>query len=162
MAFSPSAVANYFIRRAKDEGGYVDHLKLQKLVYLAHGWTLAILGRPLLNESVEAWRYGPVIRSLYRQLKRHGNLPILDLIDDRANRFRWPAPPVIDDPELVEILDRVWETNGPFTGVQLMNESHEPGKPWSVAFEAGRETIEDEDLKRYFTEKAASGDGASE
>ncbi len=62
MAFAARQVANWFIERAAQEGEYLTQLKLQKLVYMAHGWNLALLGKPLISENIEAWKWGPVIR----------------------------------------------------------------------------------------------------
>ena len=47
-------------------------MKVQKLVYFAHGWHLGITKKPLINEQVEAWPYGAVIPSLYDYLKQWG------------------------------------------------------------------------------------------
>src|SRR5208282_4587731 len=66
------AVANWFIENLSR----VDPLKLQKLVYFAHGWHLALRDQPLIDELVEAWDYGPVVPSLYHQFKRYGNQSI--------------------------------------------------------------------------------------
>jgi len=40
--YSPLAVANYFLERGVREEVAIDAMKLQKLIYLAHGWFLAI------------------------------------------------------------------------------------------------------------------------
>ena len=40
-----------------------------KLVYLSHGWMLGLRERSLINEAVEAWRYGPVVPSVYHRFK---------------------------------------------------------------------------------------------
>src|SRR5690625_4422121 len=40
-------------------------MKLQKLVYIAQGWALATLDRPLFDEKFKAWTYGPVATALY-------------------------------------------------------------------------------------------------
>jgi len=44
-------------------------MKLQKLVYYAHGWHLALNNEPLIDEQVECWQYGPVISSLFHEFK---------------------------------------------------------------------------------------------
>lgn len=70
---NPLAIANYFIELAKNDDNLVSPMKLQKLVYFAHGWCLALADKPLINEKVEAWQYGPVVGSLYREFKKYGN-----------------------------------------------------------------------------------------
>ena len=68
MTYDVRAVANFFLDQAQEEGQKLDHMKLQKLAYIAHGWHLAITGEPLFHERVEAWPYGPVIPDLYHEL----------------------------------------------------------------------------------------------
>ncbi|MCD8455896.1 DUF4065 domain-containing protein [Xylella taiwanensis] len=46
-------------------------MQVLKLVYIAHGWHLGFRQEPLLNKRVEAWRHGPVIRSLYEKVKKY-------------------------------------------------------------------------------------------
>jgi len=44
--------------------GPVSPLKLQKLVYYAQAWSLALNNEPIFEESIEAWKNGPVVRNL--------------------------------------------------------------------------------------------------
>src|ERR1041385_1190632 len=78
MRFDPKAIANYFLDLAESEKAAIEPLKMQKLVYFAHGWYLAFTGKPLLNEFVEAWQYGPVIPDLYHAFKHYGSQPITE------------------------------------------------------------------------------------
>ena len=63
MVHTPLAIANAFIERALREEYPITHMKVQKLVYIAHGWSLGIRGEDLINENIMAWKYGPVIAS---------------------------------------------------------------------------------------------------
>src|ERR1700680_3484243 len=67
MPFSAAAVANEFLRLAHRDNKPITPLKMQKLVYFAHGWHLALTGRPLLSEPIQAWEYGPVIPTIYKE-----------------------------------------------------------------------------------------------
>jgi len=62
----PLAVASEFIALSKAEAVPVSPMKVIKLVCLAHGWCLALAKRPLINERVKAWRFGPVVPSVER------------------------------------------------------------------------------------------------
>src|ERR1700736_6544090 len=82
QTYDARAVANYFLQRANAEGIPITPMAIQKLVYFAHGWMLAVYGRPLINQRIEAWEYGPVIRDLYQQFKRFGDLKITEPAKD--------------------------------------------------------------------------------
>lgn len=160
------AVANYFIEQANSRfGRSLDPLKLQKLIYFAHGWNLAISGRPLINEPVEAWPYGPVIPSVYHEFKAYGrddiDLPayIYDYVS--GDRIK-PAVPE-EDRTTLDLLDRIWKTYGRFSGTQLSAMTHQPGSPWAItrqkALAEGQQTgndIPNHEIMAYFKEMALS------
>jgi uncharacterized phage-associated protein len=50
----------------------LSHLRLHKLLYYAQGWHLAIFGRPLFGERIEAWTHGPVVKDVYPEFKAYG------------------------------------------------------------------------------------------
>lgn len=79
----PKAVANYILDCGKEDGETLSPMKLIKLVYLAHGWNLGLTGEPLITEHVQAWRYGPVIPSIYHDFKEYGNQVV-------TRYARWP------------------------------------------------------------------------
>lgn len=65
----PRAVANEFLELA---GEIMPQIKLQKLVYIAHGWNLAIQNEPLVTGEFEAWDGGPVSRRLWNHIRDFG------------------------------------------------------------------------------------------
>ena len=69
---SIAVAANWFIQSLPS----LTPLKLQKLIYYAHGWHLAIRNAPLIDEVIEAWEYGPVVPNVYHEFKKFGNRPI--------------------------------------------------------------------------------------
>jgi len=71
-------IADYFIWLANETGSFVSNLKLQKLVYYAQAWHLALYETPLFLEDFEAWVHGPVIPTLYQKYKSFGWQPILE------------------------------------------------------------------------------------
>ncbi|QIE54163.1 hypothetical protein G5B40_01095 [Pikeienuella piscinae] len=67
-AYSPLAVANEFIALGIAEGKPIEHMKAQKLVHFAHGFSLA-RDTPILNECPQVWKFGPVFSTLYQDLR---------------------------------------------------------------------------------------------
>jgi uncharacterized phage-associated protein len=65
-------VADYFIALAHQRGASVNNLKLQKLLYYAQAWHLALYDRPLFPEKFQAWISGPVVPSIYWRFKEFG------------------------------------------------------------------------------------------
>ena len=45
---------------AKEQGRDITVMQLLKLIYIANGWSWALLGKQLVRDPVEAWQYGPV------------------------------------------------------------------------------------------------------
>ncbi len=131
MSTHPSlAIANYFIRKATEGGGAgIDPLKLQKLIYFAHGWHLAITGRPLLNEPVEAWTYGPVVPT-DNAFKAYGG-DLIDFPTRKLDSAGFPYAVPEEDSETLAILDRVWVTYQHYSGLELSAMTHEAGSPWA-------------------------------
>jgi uncharacterized phage-associated protein len=136
--YDPVAVANFFIQKSLDTGVEVTPMKLLKLVYISHGWSLALLNEPLIDEAVEAWTYGPVIPSLYQELKEYGRSRVTKLVT--TNDFDWRSfkpnftTPTIpeEDTKVQKLLDNVWEGYGNHSGIYLSAITHKPGTPWSL------------------------------
>lgn len=135
MLYSPKSIANYFLDLAKASGQLISPMKLQKLVYYAHGWYAGHTGQPLINEAVEAWQYGPVIPSLYHEFKRFGAGSITGKATDfEGLQLREVSPP--DDPSLRKFLENVWNSYGQFTGIRLSEMTHAPDGPWDQTWKA--------------------------
>lgn len=137
-------------------------MQVQKLVYLAHGWHLALAdGNPLIKERVCAWRYGPVIEELYCEFAGFGREPIDRLyvelgIDSKGNDvFAEPGIPETD--EIARgVIDGVWEGYGHHSGFQLSTLTHQSGTPWDQARQQCKSVIPDEVIREHFRQLAAS------
>src|SRR5438552_18215648 len=114
ITYDPKAIANFFIETAAAEGKKLTPLQLIKLVYFAHGWYLGLTGEPLIDEPPEAWRYGPVIPSLYHALKDYGNGAITSKITDVEVSMEPLSFTTIEIPPTAErhiqrFLESVWK-----------------------------------------------------
>lgn len=140
--YSPIQVVNKFIQLAKESGRTLTHMQLQKLLYVAHGFSLAFYDRPLLNDPVCAWKYGPVIPSVYASLRKYGAEPVIHPIGDTF-------------PELDErtnaLLKSVYDTYGKLTGTQLSAFTHRENTPWSSTWQNRGDIISDNLIKDYYS-----------
>ena|SRR5713226_567809 len=125
-------VANYFLELGRRDGIPIDPLKLQKLVYLAHGWSLLFLKRPLIRERIEAWRYGPVVQTLYKTFQKFGGSPITEFAPVEPNEAAYDL-----DQQTKSLLDAVWQRYKLLSPIQLSMLTHEPGYAWDLARRGG-------------------------
>lgn len=108
-------------------------MKLQKLVYFAHGWNLGLYNAPLFGEPVQAWRYGPVVYSVYREFRDFQDRPITQ--PARDVEFRGGQIVLVDiqppeDARDLALIGQVWEIYRGYSATQLSNMTHERGSPW--------------------------------
>jgi uncharacterized phage-associated protein len=138
---TPRQVADYFLWKVQPEyGDTMSNLKLQKLLYYAQGFHLAIKsGYPLFSEDVLAWTYGPVVRSVYNAFKEYdaGSIPKPADFD----------PNVIPE-DTAEILDDVFNVYGQFSAWRLVEMTHEE-PPWRDT--ELNEVITREAMRDFFT-----------
>jgi uncharacterized phage-associated protein len=108
--------------------GSVTPMQLIKLVYVAHGYMLGKHGSPLLDESVQAWRYGPVVPSVYHAVKSFGSMPVEHV------------PGALDDAIFSEdekaVMAEVAEIYGKHNAITLSSATHQRGTPWFQTWEA--------------------------
>lgn len=140
---SPKAVADYFLQLSGEENKPLTPMQVLKLVYIAHAWYLGYYGRPLVNEPIEAWQYGPVIRSLYHRYKCYGSGFITDCPTSKPLGF---------SNEEVNIIEQVWKGYGRYSGISLSALTHQDGTPWSITYkQSGRgATISNDLIEDYY------------
>ncbi|WP_309232563.1 Panacea domain-containing protein [Cylindrospermum sp. FACHB-282] len=140
-------MAKYFLAQTdEDAGDLISNLKLQKLLYYAQGFHLALYDKPLFSEPIEAWRYGPVVPEVYHEYKNCGSdaIPIPEDID--FSKF---------NEQTVELLNEVYNVYGQFSAWKLRNMTHneDPWKDTSVG-----DVIIFQSLKKYFKTQLVNED----
>ena len=144
--YNVSDIAQYLIHYANlEEDGMMTNLKLQKLLYYIQGFHLAIFDKPIFDEEIKAWQYGPVVEPVYYLYKKYGR----------------NALPELDDfnPEIIgvtdrELIDEVYGVYGKYTGTVLANITHQE-KPW-ISTELNQ-TITHDLMRDYFKSQISVG-----
>ena len=137
--------ANVAINDDYDVYEGITHLKLQKLLYNAQGVHLALTGKPLFKEELEAWNHGPVVRDVYDTYCVFGKSPIIIPSTPENDAI---VRKIESDVKTKEILDMVYDTFSIYTAWQLREMSHAPNSPWSKT--AKNQPIDLELIKQYF------------
>ena len=139
-------VAEYFLYLDSQPdriGERISPLKLQKLVYYAQGFSLALRGEPLFAEAIKAWDHGPIVPTVYHRYKEYGGGPI-------------PAPAGIDlsrfDTETTDVLGLVYMTYGRYTAWALREITHAE-EPYTQTPQ--NDIIGHDALREYFTRTLA-------
>ena len=116
-------VAAWFLNEVdRKAGDSITNLKLQKLVYYAQAWSVALLGRPLFEERVEAWAHGPVVDVVYQEYKQYG----YDGLPRSRKRPRFT-------PEERVVLEDVLSVYGEHSAKFLETLTHSE-QPWATAW----------------------------
>lgn len=149
MSIRADDVAEYFIyldNRAGARG--ISNKKLQKLVYYAQAWSLALNDKPLFSDPFEAWIHGPAIPSLYRKFKKFGFNPV-ESQNPQFNSLNFPE---------TDIVDEVWQVYGKYDGNYLEILTHQED-PWITTRDAiefdpsASNEISHDSMKRFYRQQ---------
>lgn len=110
-------VAAYIVKKI----GPLSAMKLQKLVYYSQAWSLVWDDRPLFDEPIEAWAFGPVVPALF------------DMHRGQFSVSSWPQgnPEALED-DSRETIDLVLDYYGKQNAQQLSDLTHREA-PWRDA-----------------------------
>lgn len=124
---SYNQIADYFISLSNESQDLITNLKLQKLMYYAQAWHLAITGNRLFDNNFEAWVHGPVLVSLYDDYKSFRWNPIKrsDLCEGSFEKIKQN----INDTEVLDILDDVVDEYFGLSAYELERLTHLE-EPW--------------------------------
>lgn len=137
-------IAKWFVSWARSNDADLSNLKLQKLLYYAQGYHLAIARRALFGDAIQAWSHGPVVKDVYHQFKRFGSG---DVELEPGDAFDWDHV----DPETTQFLMDIWDKFGGIAAWRLRNMTHAEA-PWREHFEEGSKNVEIplDTLERHF------------
>lgn len=133
-AHDPRAIANKVLDIRAETGEPLSLMQLIKLVYIADGWSLALLGKPLSSEKPQAWQYGPVYRTVYNAFSGIGARPVSSRALVQGTDI--PMTEAFDENE-DKLLRMVVRGYGKLSAFALSNLTHEKGTPWSKARDRG-------------------------
>lgn len=129
-------IANLVLEIGDPVSNSITNFKLNKILYFLHGWSLARLEQPLIRNRLEAWKHGPVIRSVYRAFKEYGNEPVTGkatYLDYASNSIKEIDTTGLD-PYHVSFIEGILPHYVTLTASQLYDLTHTSGGPWDLSF----------------------------
>jgi uncharacterized phage-associated protein len=166
MSYPAAAIANELLDLATRSKRQLTQIEIQKLVYFSHGWHLALRDQNLIDDQIEAWTYGPVVRRLYDVFKKFGSSQITekayDWIKSPKGGFSYCFPAIQsgsleNDTYARAVVQIVWTKYGLMPPFKLVEITHLQGSPWQQARARGSDYIPNEDIKAYFKHMAPQG-----
>lgn len=128
-------IANTILEQAFNEKIEVTPMKLQKLIYILYKEYLKKTDESLFLESFQAWKYGPVLVSVYDQFKKYKGNKITDYFWEFDNEGKRIYKKV--DLNCSEIFNNVfysvWINYKNYDANTLSDFTHRPDTAWDKA-----------------------------
>ncbi|HET7461522.1 MAG TPA: type II toxin-antitoxin system antitoxin SocA domain-containing protein [Longimicrobium sp.] len=149
-AVTTNKIADWFIHFAHEVGDPITNLRLQKLVYYAQAWYLALHGKRLIPAEFQAWVHGPVCHPLYQRFRGYAWNPISESVAR-------PEPPDEVEAHLREIM----EVYGGYSAWDLERLTHaeEPLRKARGDLSpdaSSTAVIRDDDMRRFYAARTAA------
>lgn len=140
MAFPVKYIANELLRLAYEGvGELMTNLKLQKMLYYQQGFHLAYFDRPLFDDEIEAWMYGPVVPAMYYEYESYGRNGIepSEGIECEMDEEEW------------RLFCKVYDIYGKYSAEGLVDMTHNEA-PWQNTPTGKGNVIPKECIRKFF------------
>lgn len=153
------SVCRHIINYCNKKTLYIDHLKLQKLLYFVQANFLFTSNGKVacFQEEIIAWRYGPVVVEAYNEFKVFGSshIPKIEMIEE-LNTNAWDFEKIVFEDPIVkngddsQLIDETIDYFRDYSSTDLVNLTHRQS-PWKEASAEGMNTIiHKKDIYEYF------------
>jgi uncharacterized phage-associated protein len=135
------------------------HLKLQKLLYYCYAEFLERTGQRLFDEPIVAYKYGPVVESVFRKFQKNGS-SVIDYQEDEE--FEIIPDQFAATPSFIKIahsehgavaIDSIFTVlskYGDMSPFDLVDKTHQEGGPWDRVYKPGKNYILTDELITQF------------
>lgn len=140
------AVANYILDKLNDFN--ITHLKLQKLLYIAYGINLCLFDDRPFESEIKAWKLGPVVEDVYKELKKYGSESLSGVKLSIGNRI-----PRLDEQEFdTKAILIACAAYCQRTLWEVIEELHSEGSAWEKYYTDGQKVVlPDDDIRTEFS-----------
>lgn len=142
MAYKSLDIAKKILAKGTESEDYISNMKLQKLLYYMQGFYLAFFDKPMFEENIEAWMYGPVVPVIYEAYKENGNKGIE--YNGEVIKFGTPKEE--------NLFNEVFRIYSKYSATGLMEMTHNE-TPWKSVKTGIGSVISNEIMKQYFKKR---------
>lgn len=123
-------LANYIITKCINDNTPVTNIELQTILYSIQEQHIKKYNKPIFNDNIEAWKFGPCIPDIYYAFCHFGTMPII--IKPRAK---------INLDKDLDLINSTISTviNADF--YELLTEIHRENSPWDKIFRSNLKNI---------------------
>ncbi len=140
----PLIISNNLLYLSGKEGIPVTPMKLQKLLYFLYRDYLKKTKVSLFSERFEAWKYGPVIASVYNEFNHYEDNPIKEFYkDNNGKAYKLSESRNLD---FGEILHSVWDKYKYYNGIELSKLTQKEDSAWYKAWCRNAQYLDDKDI----------------
>lgn len=137
-------IANTFLKYAKDEGIKLNHMKLQRLIYLFYKEVLQSLDIKVFSEPFHVWQHGPVLLSVHTIFGKYKEKPITDFYVEDKDIFY--TLDLTRELTLARIFERVWATYKNYNATYLAMLTNKADTAWDKALKRKDVILSDNDI----------------
>ena len=122
----------------------IPHLKMHKILYIAHTDYMGQCGERLIDTPFQAWQYGPVQPDVYKRLSKFERRAVDDVF--------YSQRVLPSGHEARKMLEKFAFLNA-YPATQLVNFTHRRGSAWDLIYD-GRKGIDipDDLIKKEYSE----------
>ena len=132
MSYFAVSVANSIIKLAKARNiTDLTPMKLQRLMYFAQFWYVKNFEHFLINDNFVRWKFGPVIPSIYYELKNYGSMHVDSYIRQLSPNNEAVVYMIDNNPNAWNFLNEVLDTYGHLDGTSLSAITQRDNSAWS-------------------------------
>lgn len=124
--YTAKDIAHYIVNKCIDDHEPISNLQLQKILYLVQEHYIGTNKTPLFDDNFVAWKYGPVIESVYREFSSNGG----EKITQRCSEVE------LDCEVEKDILPTIKENRSAYPW-ELVKKLHQKGHAWDTTFNNG-------------------------
>lgn len=139
-------VANTFIHKANEENIDVNHMKLQKLIYILYKAYLKETHKQLFQDEFMTWETGPVVYYVYMAFSHYKSNAIKDYYNNYEDGTSYEYSTVKGCNDFNRIFEKVWNTYKVYSATYLAQLTKGNKTAWAYANEKHHQYLSVSDI----------------